>query len=426
MPESAADLAAQFAREATPEIAVQLRTLVLRMGEIWLRGRNRNAFKRRLQRNLMATLRARIPKANVFLRRTRLIVEIPDAAAMPEALAICRDTPGVTWVSPAIPVAPTVEAIEAASQQLAQQAWAGATGSFMIETRRTDKQFPLKSSALNARIGAQIASALGLGVDLRTPDRVLGIDITHQQAHVYVQRLKGVGGLPVGSAGRVMLLLSGGLDSPVAGYHAQRRGCELEAVYFHSPPFISEASKDKVIALARILAPRQGQLRFSVVPFTKVQLAIRDAAGGRFTVLLYRRFMYRIAAQLARNRNIPALCTGENLAQVASQTLQNLGLVDQATDMLCLRPLISADKNEIVTQARRIGTYETSILPHDDCCTLFIPPDPATRAPLSSVERREAELDVEGLVADAIARTEVIVINTLPPASAREPSAIEP
>ena len=392
---------------------MQVRTLVLRMGEIWLKGRNRNTFKRRLQRNLMASLRARIPQANVFMRRTRLIVELPDAHVVPDAIAICRDTPGITWVSPAVPVAPTVEAIEAAGLQLALDAWAGTTGTFKVYTRRSDKQFPLSSPELDARVGGPIAAALGLGVDLKTPDRVLGIDITRQQAHVYVHRLKGVGGLPVGSVGRVMLLLSGGLDSPVAGYHAQRRGCEVDAVYFHSPPFISEASKDKVVTLARLLARRQGQLRLNVVPFTEIQLAIRDAEGGRFTVLLYRRFMYRIAAKLAQRRKIPALCTGENLAQVASQTLENLRLVDSVTDMLCLRPLLSADKEEIVVQARRIGTYETSILPHDDCCTLFMPPDPATRAPLSALERREAELDVEGLIADAIARTEVIRIDAL-------------
>lgn len=399
--------------DATPVTPVQLRTLVLRMGEIWLKGRNRNTFKRRLQRNLMATLRAQIPKANVYLRRTRLVVELPDPAEMPLAVAICRDTPGITWVSPAVPVEPTIEAIERAGQALALQAWAGATGSFRVATRRTDKQFPLKSPEINARVGAPIAAALGLDVNLKAPDRELGIDITRTRAHVYVQRLKGAGGLPIGTVGRVMLMLSGGLDSPVAGYHAQRRGCELDAVYFHSPPFISEASKDKVIALARLLAPRQGRLRLNVVPFTDIQLAIRDASGGRFTVLLYRRFMYRIAARLARRRKIPALCTGENLAQVASQTLENLALVDRVTDMLCLRPLLSADKEQIVDQAREIGTYATSVLPHDDCCTLFIPADPATRAPLSAVERREAELDIDGLIADALARTEVIKIDAL-------------
>ena len=399
--------------DASRPLDAPMRTLVLRMGEIWLKGRNRNTFKRRLQRNLMAALSAEIPGVNVFLRRTRLVVELPDEGSMPRAIAICCDTPGVTWVSPALPVAPEMEAIKAAGLQLALQAWRGATGSFKVDTRRSNKRFALTSPQINAQVGGPIATALNLRVDLGAPDRILGIDVTAKLAHVYVQRLKGAGGLPIGTVGRVMLMLSGGLDSPVAGYHAQRRGCELDAVYFHSPPFISEASKDKVIALAKLLAPRQERLRLHVVPFTDIQLAIRDADGGRFTVLLYRRFMYRLAARLAKRRNIPALCNGENLAQVASQTLENLGLVDRATDMLCLRPLLSADKEEIIDQARRIGTYATSILPHEDCCTLFIPPHPATRAPLSALESREAQLDVEGLIQAALEGTEVIKINAL-------------
>lgn len=382
--------------------AVPYRILVLRMGELWLKGRNRNTFKRRLQRNLSASLRAEIPKATVHLQHARLLVELPEGAPLARAIEICRDTPGLTWVSPAIPVASDVDAITTAALDLARTVWAGQTGSFKVETRRSDKQFRLTSPQLNTHVGGQVGAALDLSVDLKTPDRVLGIDVTRLGSYVYVHRLEAVGGLPVGTGGRVLLMLSGGLDSPVAGYHAQRRGCELEAIYFHSPPFISEASKDKVVALARQLAPRQGGLRLHIVPFTAVQLAVRDAGGDKLTVLLYRRFMYRIAALLARRRRLDALATGENLSQVASQTITNLALVDRTVDALVLRPLLCAEKNEIVATARRIGTHDISILPHDDCCTLFIPPNPATRAPLGAILSKEDRLDVDGLVTAAL------------------------
>lgn len=389
-------------------LSVPYRTLVLRLGELWLKGRNRNVFKRRLQRNLSASLRAVIPDATVHMHHTRLVVDLPEGAPVARAIDICCDTPGLTWVSPAIPVASDADAIDAVAFELATTVWAGATGSFCVDTRRSDKQFPVKSPALNARVGGRIAAELGLSVDLKTPDRVLGIDVTRRGSFVYVHRFPAPGGLPVGSAGRALLLLSGGLDSPVAGYRAQRRGCELEAIYFHSPPFIGEASKEKVVALAKALAPRQGGLRLHVVPFTDIQLAIRDASGGKLTVILYRRFMYRVAARLAWNSRIRALVTGENLSQVASQTIENLSLTDRCVQTLVMRPLLCADKLDIVETARRIGTHDVSVLPHEDCCTLFLPDSPATRAPLHAVLTKEDRLDIDALVDAALAKAEII------------------
>ncbi|MEZ4471696.1 MAG: hypothetical protein R3F60_13010 [bacterium] len=236
------------------------------------------------------------------------------------------------------------------------------------------------------------------------------MDIAVGAAFVSVERFAGAGGLPVGSTGRVLLLLSGGIDSPVAGYLAQKRGCAVEAVYFHSPPYVSEASRDKVIALARRLAPRQGGLTLHIVPFTAVQEAIRDAGGGRLSVLLYRRFMYRIAAALAKRRRLLALCTGESLGQVASQTLENLRLVDQVSDALTLRPLITTDKQDIMELARRLGTYDISVLPHQDCCTLFVPEHPSTRAPLGLLVAHEEKLAVEAQVQAALDRTETVTL----------------
>ena len=248
----------------------------------------------------------------------------------------------------------------------------------------------------------EVVDALDLKVNLKTPDETLRVEIAEEHAHIWVQTYPGVGGIPIGATGKVLLLLSGGIDSPVAGYLAQKRGCELEAIYFHSPPFISEASREKVEALGRKLAPRQGGLTLNVVPFTEIQKAIKAHCDPRMTVLLYRRFMYRIADQLAARINAGALCTGENLAQVASQTLENLNVVDSVTSRMTLRPLISYDKTEIVSLARRIDTFETSILPHDDCCTLFVPKNPVTRARGTFLERAEELLDIDGLVAAAL------------------------
>ena len=215
----------------------------------------------------------------------------------------------------------------------------------------------------------------------------------------------GCGGLPVGSAGKTMLLLSGGIDSPVAGHLAQRRGCELEAIYFHSPPFVPEETRDKVKELGQILAASQGSLLLHSVHFTAIQKAIKAHCEAKHTVLLYRRFMYRIADQLARKRRCLALVTGENLGQVASQTIENLNLVDGLTKTIVFRPLLTYDKRHVMDAARELGTYEISIRPFDDCCTLFVPKNPTTRGRLHVIEAQESRLDVDALVEEAIEKT---------------------
>ncbi|MCB9547898.1 MAG: tRNA 4-thiouridine(8) synthase ThiI [Myxococcales bacterium] len=381
-----------------------------RMGEVWLKGRNRDRFLRRLQANVQASMDAEIPGCVVRMPHARLLVHLPPGASVERAVAICRDTPGISLVSPAVEVAPDADAIEEAAAALVAARWAGQDGSFRVKVHRGDKRFPGTSTELGARIGSRILLTHGWPVDLTRPDRTVYVDLAVGAAFVSVERYAGAGGLPVGSTGRVLLLLSGGIDSPVAGYLAQKRGCDVEAIYFHSAPHVSEASRDKVVALARKLAPRQGGLTLHVVPFTRIQETIRDAGGSRLSVLLYRRFMYRIAAALAARRKLLALCTGESLGQVASQTLENLRLVDMVSDALTLRPLITTDKQDIMDLARRLGTYDISVLPHQDCCTLFVPEHPTTRAPIGLVVAHEAELAVDELVADALARTEVVAL----------------
>ncbi len=382
--------------------------ILCRLGEVWLKGRNRGVFLERLRRNLHASLGARLEGVKVQKTHGRFFVKLADPAQLADALPIILDTPGLSGASPCIRIEGGLEEIQAAALELAQSEWSGLEGSFAVDSRRTWKQFPLPSPEINRVVGGPIQEALGFSVNLKRPDRRLGIEVNEDHHHLWAHTFHGVGGLPIGSAGRVMLLLSGGIDSPVAGYLAQKRGCELDAVYFHSPPFVSEASRDKVETLARSLAPRQSGLRLHVVHFTEIQKAIKEHCDRRMTVLLYRRFMYRIAARLAAQRRCQALATGENLGQVASQTLENLTVVDGLDPILTLRPLITFDKQEIMALARGIDTYDVSILPHDDCCTLFVPRNPTLRGSNRELEAQEERLEVEALIEEAIEATEVV------------------
>ncbi|MCA9541869.1 MAG: tRNA 4-thiouridine(8) synthase ThiI [Myxococcales bacterium] len=385
---------------------VEMKELLCRFGELWLKGRNREQFILRLVRNVASALGAEMRGAQVRFGRGRLFVEVAEPHQLPRALAICADTPGLTSVSPALRINTDLDAIEGHALALATEAWRGISGTFAVQSHRADKRLPFTSPALNARVGLAVQQATGLPVDLDAPEHVLGIEVGHKSTWLWVRTVPAPGGLPIGTAGRVLLLLSGGIDSPVAGYLAQKRGCELEAIYFHSPPFVSEATRDKVEALAARLAPRQGGLRLHIVPFAAVQTAIRAHCDPRLTVLLYRRFMYRIATEMAHHRRAKALCTGENLGQVASQTIENLTLVDQVTDLLTLRPLLTFDKLETIDIARHIDTFDISIRPHEDCCTLFVPKNPATRATQPVIERAESRLDVDALVRAAVAGAE--------------------
>ncbi|MBU1429904.1 tRNA 4-thiouridine(8) synthase ThiI [Myxococcota bacterium] len=391
------------------------RDLILaRLGEVWLKGRNRQSFLNRLERNLRAALKAELRGVRVEPSYGRIFIRVA-AEDLHRALEICVDTPGLSSVSPARRVPSTVEAIREAALELTAEAWAGVEGTFSVKARRRLKAFPLTSPELGRVIGEAIGERFRhLSVDLKRSDHQLGIEVDDRYTHIWTRTLKGSGGLPVGSAGRVTLLLSGGIDSPVAGYLAQKRGCELDAVYFHSPPFIGEPSKDKVIQLANRLAPRQGGMRLYIIYFTEIQKAIRAACDPRFTVLLYRRFMYRLAAEIAEGRKALALCTGENLGQVASQTLENLTAVDRLTPLLTLRPVLAFDKEEIIEVARRIDTFDISTLPFDDCCTLFIPDNPIIHAQIKALEIEEAKLDVPALVQEALVKSEMLKLSGLP------------
>jgi thiamine biosynthesis protein ThiI len=306
-----------------------------------------------------------------------------------------------------------MEAINAAAVESARAALARAPElgrSFRIESRRSDKHFPRSSQEIARETGALVAAATGVPVDLQNPALVVGIEVAADAAYVFSNVRPAPGGLPVGMSGRGLLLLSGGIDSPVAGWLAAKRGLALDGLYFHSPPFVGEKSRDKVLSLARELGRWQALRSVFVAPFTDAQKRLRDAGRAELAVVLYRRMMMRVADLLADRLRATVLVTGENLGQVASQTAQNMSVIEAAARHLVLRPLVTYDKTETISLARKIGTFEISALPYEDCCSLFVPPHPATAARLVDVERVEQNLDVAAEAAEVAGKAEQVVV----------------
>jgi len=369
--------------------------ILCRYGELFLKGGNRHIFLRTLVDNVRALVRG-LPGAKVSAPHGRVIVSVPDEARV-EACSRLERVFGLVSISPAASVPADIEAICAAAVVEAQAAVArdpALARSFKIEAHRSDKLFPLQSHAIACRAGDAVALATKIPVDVHQPALRVGIEVATGGAHVFAERRPAPGGLPVGVSGRALLLLSGGIDSPVAGWLAAKRGLDLEALTFHSPPFTGEKSKDKVISLARHLARWQAVSTLWVAPFTEAQKRLREAGPAELAVVLYRRMMVRVADRLCQRAACGAIVTGENLGQVASQTLTNMRNIEVASGHLILRPLLTYDKVETTALARRLGTYEISALPYEDCCSLFVPAHPATAARLSDVERAEANLDV--------------------------------
>jgi thiamine biosynthesis protein ThiI len=371
--------------------------ILIRYGEIFLKGGNRAMCEKALVDNLKKASGAKIERTH------GRVLAWPGEGGARKLVRSLERVFGVTSLSVARIVERDPDKIYAAAveEARAEVSRRGGKPSFKVEARRADKRFQPASPEIARISGAHIVETLGLPVNLHTPDFTVGVEVGFEHAFVFAEAHPGPGGLPCGVSGRVELMLSGGIDSPVAGYLMMKRGCSLNATYFHSPPYVGEKSKDKVIALARKLAAWQlRDVRLAVVNFTAAQKALRDAdADGRFAVVLYRRMMLRVAERIARESGAQALVTGEALAQVASQTLTNLGTIGAAASLEILRPCLGHDKQETITIARKIGTYETSIEPYDDCCSLFVPEHPETRASLEAVESIESRLDIAALAA---------------------------
>jgi thiamine biosynthesis protein ThiI len=389
--------------------------LLCRFGELFLKSGNRRRFERVLAVNIRAAV-SDLQGARVEETHGRILVRVSPADAADAANRLARVFGLVSFsIARKVVAEPDLEAMSAAAVEatrgaLAERPPSASPTTFKVESRRSDKRFPVPSLEMSGRIGARIQGELGLPVDVHTPSLTIGVEVGDKGAFVYAGTRDSPGGLPVGVSGRALLLLSGGIDSPVAGWLAAKRGLALDGVYFHSPPYVGEKSRDKVLELGRKLARWQALRSVTVVPFTETQKRLRDAGPGELAVVLYRRMMMRIADALADRLEASALVTGENLGQVASQTVENLTTIEDAARHLVLRPLLTYDKVETTALARRIGTYETSILPFDDCCSLFVPAHPATRARVEDAAKAEAKLDLAAEVAAAVAASERVPI----------------
>jgi thiamine biosynthesis protein ThiI len=385
--------------------------IVARFSEVFLKGGRRAHFtgllRDALQRQVEAAgpFRVREPYGMLLVvHRDADGLSLPDLEVTGALRAGLNRCFGLVHWSPVRVVPREISRLEDEVARIAEADVAGAA-SFKVSASRSDKEYPIDSVELNRRLGSVVFERTKVPVKLKDPAVTLSVHVAERFAFLHTATEKGPGGLPVGSAGRVTLLLSGGIDSPVAGYLAMRRGCLLDAVHFEAAPYTSEASRAKVETLAGMLAAYEPGLRLHVVPFGAIQADLRDGAPGRLLVVLYRRMMVRIATALARADGSLALVTGENLGQVASQTLENLGVIEEAAGLPVLRPLLTFDKQETIALARLIGTFDTSILPHDDCCSLFVPPHPETAATLDPILRIERRFPVEQMVADAVAAT---------------------
>ena len=375
--------------------------LLVRYGEIFLKGQNRPVFMRALVKRVKRAVQDL--GATVYLNDSRIFVT--DYSDQDEAIRRVTKVFGVHSVCPAIEM--PKEDFEAVAAQ-AVSMMADLRGTFKVSARRSDKRYPLDSPAINGQIGHRVLVAnKALSVDVKNPDHVLNVEI-RDHAYLYVKVVPAVGGMPVGTNGRATLLLSGGIDSPVAGWMIAKRGVHISAVHFHSYPYTSDRAKEKVLDLARILSESCCGIRVHVVPFTRIQMEIHEKCPDEYTTLIMRRFMMRIAERVARIEGAEALITGESIGQVASQTMTALGTTDMVVDMPVFRPVIGFDKTEIIAIAEKIGTMETSSLPYEDCCTVFTPRHPATHPHLDIIEEAEAKLDMEALIQEAMDGIEIV------------------
>ena len=382
----------------------QQEIFLLKLGEVVLKGLNRRSFEDKLLSNVRRRLRG-CGSFQVYLRQSTIYVEPQGECDMEAAWEACRQVFGVVSIARAVPCEKTVEAITDTAEKYLASEFANAK-SFKVESKRADKSYYLNSIQISQEVGGELAERFpSVAVDVHNPDLTVYVEIREKAAYVHAPAVPGAGGLPVGMGGRAVSLLSGGIDSPVSSWMMARRGVELEMVHFVSPPYTSQQAQDKVLELAHLLTGYCGRLVVHIVPFTKIQEEIRKNCPEEYFTLIMRRFMMRLAQAVARKIGAKALVTGESLGQVASQTMLALGTTDDVCEMPVLRPLIGMDKVEIIRIARQIGTFDTSILPYEDCCTVFTPRHPCTRPKLEDVRAAEAALDVDALVKEAFAQS---------------------
>ncbi len=382
--------------------------ILLKQGEIVLKGLNKKYFEQRLAANAARRLRP-YGQFHIYTIQSTIYVEPQsDDCDMDGAFEALKTVFGVVALTRAAACEKSAEAIAAKAIDYLGGAMRAAK-SFKVETRRSDKSFPMTSIQLSQYVGGELAEAFpDTAVDVHDPELTVHVEVRDLAAYVHSAPVPGAGGMPVGSNGSAVTLLSGGIDSPVSSYMIAKRGVRLIPLHFWAFPYTGVAAKEKVVALAQQLTAYCGRMRLCVVPFTHIQEEIRDKCPEEYFTIIMRRFMMRIADRIAADNGCGALVTGENLGQVASQTMAAMGVTEAVTSLPVLRPLIGFDKEEIIRLARRIGTFETSILPYEDCCTVFTPRHPALKPNLEKVEDAEAVLDVDALVSEAVMGVEHI------------------
>jgi len=385
--------------------------ILLKLGEIVLKGLNRRSFEQKLLSNVRRRL-ASIGKFKVYCMQSTVYVEAEeDGADMDAAFEALKKVFGVINLSRAAACEKDKDAIVKLAVEYLRDEMESVK-SFKVESKRSDKRFPLNSIQLSQYVGGELADAYpDVEVDVHNPELTVHVEVRDLAAYVHASPVPGAGGMPVGSNGVAVTLLSGGIDSPVSTYMIAKRGVRLIPIHFFSFPYTSQQAKDKVVELARLLTEYCGKMTIEVVPFTHIQEEIRDKCPEEYFTLIMRRFMMRISQRIAEANGAKAIVTGENLGQVASQTMEAMASTQAVTHLPVLQPLIGMDKEEIVCLARKIGTFDTSILPYEDCCTVFTPRHPKTRPDLAEVAQVEAVLDIDALVEEALRGIERISVD---------------
>lgn len=377
------------------------RVLSLSLGEVALKGKNRKYFEDKLVSHVKRAM-VGLPYERIYKEQGKIYIEAGENS-FEQIINRMKKVFGIVYISPCLRTGKDIKDIEEAVLKVMDYVKGkGNVKTFKVLTNRVDKSFPIKSPEFSSDMGAVILkNTEGFSVDVNNPDIFVYIDIK-QNVYVYTEKIKAYGGLPLGTNGKGLLLLSGGIDSPVAGFLMAKRGVEISAIHFHSYPFTSERAEEKVKELAKILSLYTGKIRLYSVNILDIQREVNAKCPEDEMTILSRRFMMRIAERIARNNDIDALITGESLGQVASQTIKGISVTNASVDIPVLRPLIGMDKVEIIDIAKDIETYETSILPYDDCCTLFLPKHPVTKPKLEDIERSEENINVNELIDKAL------------------------
>lgn len=384
--------------------------ILLKCGEISLKGLNRPKFEAKLADNVASAI-ADLGKFSIRKSQSMLYVEPLDAEIdMGEAVERLKKVFGIANICPAVRCEKNMDSIKKTAVECMRNIdTAGKT--FKVESKREDKKFPLGSPEISREVGGAILKNIdGLKVDVHNPDILVQVEV-RGDAYIFAEKFSGAGGMPVGSSGRAALLLSGGIDSPVAGWMIAKRGVKLDAVYFHSPPYTSERARDKVVDLAKIVSKYARGINLYVVPFTEIQLSIIENCPKNYLTVIMRRIMMQIAEKIAVNNGDSALITGESIGQVASQTMEALYCTNSAVSIPVFRPCIGMDKEEIVQISKKIDAYETSIQPYEDCCTIFVPKHPKTKPKLEEIIEAEKNLiDIDKMIETAIENAEIVKV----------------